>query len=152
MQLLWGFSPDVAAYAMTSSITWAFIAVYWIWLWRSTVRWTRNRVALTVAAFPAAMVPGAIVGVAMAAFDDDFGAFVGGVTAILLWLFLTVFAWRETLLERTERVRRRSANTLVCPTCGYNLTGLQEPTCPECGTVWALDELYALQPGREADL
>ena len=69
-----------------------------------------------------------------------------------LGLFLTVFAWRETLLERTERVRRRSANTLVCPTCGYNLTSLREPTCPECGTVWALDELYGLQPGRDEGL
>src|ERR1043165_104303 len=28
-----------------------------------------------------------------------------------------------------------------CPKCGYNLRGLSGPTCPECNTLLALDDL-----------
>lgn len=31
--------------------------------------------------------------------------------------------------------------TLHCPTCGYNLTGLPENRCPECGKRFSLERL-----------
>jgi predicted Zn-ribbon and HTH transcriptional regulator len=32
---------------------------------------------------------------------------------------------------------------MACPNCGYNLTGLREARCPECGSQFTLDELFA---------
>lgn len=35
------------------------------------------------------------------------------------------------------------ATTLFCPKCDYNLTGLTECRCPECGTPYAPEEIQA---------
>jgi rubrerythrin len=37
-------------------------------------------------------------------------------------------------------------SNVSCPSCGYNLTGLNEARCPECGAKFTLDELFAAQP------
>jgi putative transposase len=39
-----------------------------------------------------------------------------------------------------------------CPHCGYNMTGLHEARCPECGTQYTLNELFASLQGSAADL
>lgn len=39
-----------------------------------------------------------------------------------------------------------ATDTLCCPTCGYNLTGLPQNRCPECGTVF---DRGRLQTGGE---
>lgn len=38
--------------------------------------------------------------------------------------------------------------TLFCPTCGYNLTGLPENRCPECGSAFDPVALGAVPPGH----
>jgi len=38
-------------------------------------------------------------------------------------------------------------NSLLCPVCDYNLTGLPENRCPECGTPFDLEELAAIARG-----
>lgn len=78
------------------------------------------------------------------------GAFVGSVTAPLLWLVATVVIWRETTTERAQRLRGAARGGVACPTCGYNLTGLTTTRCPECGTQFTLDELLAQQGGKYA--
>ena len=45
-----------------------------------------------------AALGGALVGMV----EDSFGAFIGGVIAILFWLLGTVLIWRETTAERRE--------------------------------------------------
>jgi hypothetical protein len=150
MSAVYSFRNEVAPFAWTSVVVWAFVAVYWTLLWRRTVRWTARRIGFTVAAAAAAVLPG-VTGGALVSFDSEsFGAFIGGVITVLFWLFCTVLIWQETRPERVARLRARGDQTVVCPSCGYNLTGLRQTACPECGASYTVDELVALQPHREA--
>jgi DNA-directed RNA polymerase subunit RPC12/RpoP len=74
------------------------------------------------------------------------------VAVVLTWLAVAVFIWCETPAEPAERIEGSSKSAVACPTCGYNLTGLSEARCPECGTRFTLDELLALQPNADKDL
>jgi predicted RNA-binding Zn-ribbon protein involved in translation (DUF1610 family) len=47
--------------------------------------------------------------------------------------------WRDGYI-RGWRVARAAPPT--CPKCGYNLSGLTQLRCPECGAVYRLDELW----------
>jgi hypothetical protein len=132
-------------------VTWGFMAGYWFLLWRGAVRWTSERIRLTLGAALAATVAGAIGGLivllAMRRTERDFAIFVGTAIAPLLWLVATAFIWRENRTERAERVRSGpNHQALVCPNCGYNLTGLSIARCPECGAQYTVDELISLQP------
>jgi DNA-directed RNA polymerase subunit RPC12/RpoP len=136
--------------------TWTFIAIYWCLLWRSGVQWTSFRVTGSILSAFGAAVVGAFAGVIVSSVlghgDTSFGIFLGGVIAMLLWLFATVFLWRETAAERAEQVKASSKSAITCPTCGYNLTGLTESRCPECGAKFTLDELMAMQVTVEKDI
>lgn len=126
-------------------VTWLAVAVYWTMLWRAAVVWTRGRVAGTFGAALGAAALGCCAGAltSIATAEETFSAFFGGIVAILLWLIGTVFVWRETAAERARRVKGSTRYAVTCPTCGYNLTGLSEARCPECGTRFTLDELLA---------
>ena len=75
---------------------------------------------------------------------------LGGLAATVLWIIGTICIWRETAAERGARIARAGVGTLVCPNCGYNMTGLSEARCPECGNRFTIDELLASQPERAA--
>ena len=145
----WGWSSDDTAFGLATAVSWAFIAIYWLLLWRA-VPWTPTRIGLTAAAAAAALVPGVAVGATCSVVDDSFGVFIGGITAILCWLVATCFIWRESSAERAARLRRSGGETIACLQCGYNMTGLREPKCPECGGSFTLDELLRGQASREA--
>ena len=146
-----GYSRDVLPFFTTNCLTGAFIAFYWIMLWRGTVRWTNRRIMMTIGAAVSATIAGVAVGIPFSIVDDSFSMFIGGVFAMLLWLALTVFIWRESTAERAERMRHRTADALICPSCGYNMTGLGQASCPECGASYTISELMALQPSREQE-
>lgn len=136
-----------SAWIAAAVVTWLFVGAYWIFLWRKSVRWSDRRKRLTLFSVCAAAIIGAIGGGLMRPFDRDFGFFVFTAVTILAWLPMTVFIWRETAAERSER--SGSHATLTCPTCGYNLTGLSTARCPECGSTFTLDELLSKQPLQE---
>ena len=81
---------------------------------------------------------------------DEVAIILGGMIWALTWIAATALIWREIKAERLARLRQIGA--IACPTCGYNLTGLREAKCPECGSQFTLDQLYASLGGRPADL
>lgn len=58
----------------------------------------------------------------------------------MLVVALTVLACFAVVLSFRKTIRRALWGVLVehgipcCKSCGYSLTGLPEPRCPECGT------------------
>ena len=149
LESILGYPNRIAAFIVADLVTAAFVAGYWIVLWHGVVRWTSRRVRSTFAAGLGAVVIGAVAGGLAGHVEDDFGAFVAGLVAVLVWLTATVLIWRETADERSGRLRGAGRLTVACPRCGYNLTGLQQTTCPECGTTYTIDELIASQPSGE---
>src|SRR3954451_15677373 len=81
-------------------LTWAFVAAYWILLWRGSVAWTQARVLWTLAAGAGAAVGGIMVALLLESIDDGVARFCGGALAILLWVVFTIFIWRESPRER----------------------------------------------------
>jgi hypothetical protein len=79
------------------------------------------------------------------------GSIIGSICAPLLWLTAIIFFWRESPAEREARLRSAST-TILCPVCGYNLTGLNTTRCPECGRQFTIDELLEKQANRAAEI
>jgi heme A synthase len=149
-------NEEAITFILCGIVGWAFVASYWCLLWRNSVQWTSQRITSTVlAAFGALFVAG-LIGVVTITLtggqEPSIGIFFGGVLAIILWVVATVFIWRETTAERAQRVAKSSGSAVTCPTCGYNLTGLGEARCPECGSRFTLDELIAAQPNNRVEI
>lgn len=68
---------------------------------------------------------------------------------VLVMLTLGVTALAATLVWRNGFVRgwlaAREAPPL-CPKCGYDLSGLSQCRCPECGAEYRLEELWRANP------
>ncbi len=52
---------------------------------------------------------------------------------VIVSLYAVLFASLTQALARALRPRKHEGPP-QCNCCGYNLTGLSEPRCPECGT------------------
>jgi hypothetical protein len=136
-------------------LTAAFMIVFWVLVWRKLVRWTRRRMTMTFIAGGGAAAISAVIAIGMMyatypSFDGDAAIYIGIILSALLWMAGTTFVWRETAAEKAERHSRAGADSVICPACSYDLKGLREARCPECGTQYALDELFASQPSRAA--
>ncbi len=147
-----GWQHEVLIFLLGGSSSFLFVLIYWLGLWGRHVNWADGRrwktILLGVAAvgitIPIAVVFGNII-------ELSFGIFIGSLFAMLIWLIGTTMIWKETSVERADRLRSRiRTNAIVCPSCGYNLTGLRESSCPECGANFTLDQLFAGQPHQEA--
>ncbi len=133
-------------------VVYVFVGAYRILLWRSLITWTLRRRLATGLAALAAILVAAVTAVLMV---HDFGVpaaasiLVGGGVGPPLWVLATVLIWRETAEERLQRLAATSTDAVFCPICSYNMTGLREARCPECGTRFSLDELVRSQPHRD---
>jgi hypothetical protein len=145
--------PSPWAIALVWIIVYTFVATYWILLWRSTVQWTGARVRNTALAGVLALAGGgAFAGALLTisrALPAGIALLLGGGGVPIVWVLATVLLWRETASERLARMSKLVSNpTVLCPVCGYNLSGLREARCPECGGSFTLDQLAASQPQR----
>ncbi len=136
---------DDYAIIWTGAVVALFVVVCWLELWRRHVRWTALRKRWTwIGSFGVVVVCTGIgygSQLLLDRWDRSIGIFIASIMAITVWPIVMVWTWRETKSERADRVRQ----TLYCPRCDYNMTGLSESRCPECGTLYTLDELYAAQ-------
>ena len=124
----------------------AFAIFYWLLLWRKVVDWTGWRITGTVLTVLGSIGIATAFGTLLAGRgDEEVGIILGTLFASIAWLVATVMIWRETPGERANRMRLYGKQALFCPKCGYNLTGLYEARCPECGAKYTLDELVASQ-------
>jgi hypothetical protein len=144
---------DEPAFLVATLVTIAFVVVYWLRLWRESVSWTSTRVGRTVLAAAGCLGAGIICAAFLNSVSNirelSFCYFIAGLISIVSWLPLTVLIWRETAEERAERLRHAAGDVLYCPRCGYNMTGLHEARCPECGAQYTLNQLYAAQQKHE---
>jgi len=146
--------PRILQIVIVWLVIYAFVAVYWVLLWRSLVRWTAARVARTAVVSGLALLVGTAAGFLFTALapwaPGQIVVLVAGGTVPITWVLGTVVIWRETPRERADRLQRLGAS-VVCPLCGYNLAGLREVRCPECGGSFTLDQLAATQPRPAAE-
>ncbi|HOW70173.1 MAG TPA: hypothetical protein PKY77_06175 [Phycisphaerae bacterium] len=143
--------PQAGTIALLYAGLYLFVACYWVLLWRSLVRWTPERIVKTILAGVVAVVAAAIAGgfLMMTVFgrsDVEVAMLIGGSVVPVIWVLATVIIWRETPTERAERLAKIGREAVSCPICGYNMTGLSEARCPECGTKFTLDQLIVSQP------
>lgn len=64
------------------------------------------------------------------------GLFVGICALLAFW------AWRS---GKRAAWRRFAQSSPRCGKCGYNMRGLRELTCPECGTEYTVEQLWLAQ-------
>jgi hypothetical protein len=147
---------EVDMFLFAGALTWIGVGIYWCCLWGSSINLTPRRVGGAILSGVVALGLGILAGLVIwGAMDrggsSSFATFAGGVLTIVLWLIGTVLAWQETAGERAARVRASGKSAVACPKCGYNMTGLTESRCPECGTKFTLDELMAAQVHEDVE-
>lgn len=120
-----------------------YFAACWTVTWQSSVVWTTIRKYLTGIAFIGSTVPSVIIFMSLRGqqFSGSIAMFLAGLAWLASWIASTALSWRETAAERVSRLASRGGGAVPCPDCGYDLTGLQEARCPECGNRFTLDEL-----------
>lgn len=150
-----GGPPPFSRVLAIWAIEYAVIGTYWTLLWRSTVNWNRERVVGTLLVTIGALLCGAVGGSFIFEFARPpipVAILIGGGIVPIVWVLGTVIVWKESSQERLERLKTYGTDAVCCPTCGYNMTGLREARCPECGGQFTVDELLTAQHEREQEL
>ena len=136
-------------------VTGSLFVLCWIRLWYREVNWSGKRWLWTVLAVAGAVVLAAVVYGAVLAlqrYANELAAVLAFLCWGVVWIGCTAIVWRETGAERIERLRGSRGRVLSCPKCGYNMTGLYEARCPECGTQFTLDGLFGAETNRKGSL
>lgn len=142
--------PSVGGLLLMWFLLYLFVGAYWVVLWHDMVPWNRRRVLLTGLATVVALGGGCAVALALLAVNRQvpppMAVLVGGGTVPITWVLSTVLIWRETAAERLGRLTAHGMPVLACPLCGYNLAGLTEARCPECGASFTLEQIVLARP------
>ncbi len=145
---------DTFCLAGAECVSALFFIIAWIAVWRGQVVWNRWRRSLTYASVLWSLGVGSTLGFAMAVLtnEEEVGIVFAGLFWFVTWIPSTALVWRETARERAARLKTIAVGTVNCPNCGYNMTGLHEARCPECGTRYTLNELFASLQESAGDL
>lgn len=147
-------SRDAEAFIAASLVTVPVFAVFWTSIWHVTVVWSAPRVLRTMVVFAVGSMAG--VGCYAICVSTRVGAESGVILATMCWVTIwmagTAVVWKETGLESSRRERDCPDRVIPCPKCGYDLKGLAMARCPECGTEFTLDELFATWVGQDSRL
>lgn len=145
----WVNSPldDTVIFGVITFFCVGMFGIGWILIWMGEVKWNPKRGMWTAVVLACGLFGWAIITAVFAATMPyegvEIGLVFGGLVWIVWWLFGTALAWRETSTERAGRLAAMGVEALPCPSCSYNLSGLRESKCPECGAAFTLDQLYA---------
>ncbi len=147
---------DDQAFANACILAAAFFITAWLLVWRTEVNWTPARRALTILSVIWSVLIAAIIAtfviLTMRYRQWDLAVVIGAMVWIVIWIPSTALVWRETNAERAARLGRYASQTLPCPECGYNLVGLRDARCPECGAQYTLDQLFGAVAHPDKDL
>jgi hypothetical protein len=142
--------PPVGRLLLMWFFLYAFIGTYWVVLWHDMVLWNPRRLTLTALATVLSLAGGFAVALGLLAVNRSvpppMAVLVGGGTVPITWVLSTVLVWRETAAERLGRLTAHGMPVLACPLCGYNLAGLTEARCPECGASFTLEQIVLARP------
>jgi hypothetical protein len=146
----WALSALVTLYVFYGVLA---LVLQWL-IWRGVIAWTPRRrarmrwvgimlpvVCVVQAALWIQMVPDFEFGLAGAAFSCVF--------LTLIALILNFAFWTETPVERAKRMAKAGLNRTACPVCRYDLAGLTNLRCPECGSEFTFGAIVEENRRRE---
>lgn len=128
--------------------------VQWL-IWRPVVAWTSRRKARTIAvwvATPVVTILQTAAWITCFQSDQDFAvraSVVSTVVVTALALITNYALWTETPRERAKRTAVAGLNRTTCPLCRYDLSGLTNLRCPECGHEFTFGALIEENRRRE---
>lgn len=136
---LWTHADEVGTpFLLSNALAAGVLMIGWWAVWRRVVHWTAGRIGLTILAAAGAVGIARLVVLGNDVFlSGNIQAVhpwdLAGDCAAAVWIGATAYLWRGGTTGHVPR--------LPCPRCGYDLRGLREARCPECGTEYTLDEL-----------
>ena len=127
-----------------------YMMVGWSKIWEKQIVWTSKRKdrtqLVTVTLIIVAVIVSVLIALLVGVGDHRgwvIGHVIGGVFFLFSWPAATILVWTETPEERIKRTKTIGIEGVVCPSCDYNMAGLNNTVCPECGSKYTIDQIVA---------